>query len=292
MQSGTSSESLNRHEQPIALKRSLTVEINAIKPAFLFSTEHDADDEEDYVFNNTEKITRSIPFQKRYRRSGHEVDETTALLPKYSKSQASSSPTRPQNYLNVVTEMESQQSKIRERKRFLRLMGSSFLLALALVSAAIFGFTSQPIQDPNVFGVEIETRSISLFEFNLNIVGLNSNLIPVVLTPDLDVYASRERPESYLFSKDFIANQELLGHVREFSSPAALPPISTSAISLKISMVDPSNTLGKFIYMTFPFVLTVKGSLTYSSPMNLFHYQIPVCLYQIVEFTGTQTFSC
>ena len=258
MKSGSSSESLNEQEEQGKLKRSLTIEINAIKP----SLDHDADDEEEYVFNRVEKISRSVPFQKRYKKydlNESNLNENTRLLSKSSRSPTAQSPTRILNYLSIA-EIESQHARRQEKKRVFRLMFSSILLALTIILAAVFGFTSQSVQDPDVFGIKIVTRSISLFEFNLDIIGLNYNLIPIVFTPDLDVYASRSRPDgSWSATTKIIANQELLGHVRTFNSSSALPPVATTTISSKISIIDPSNTLGKFIYMTTPFVLTVRG---------------------------------
>ena len=175
---------------------------------------------------------------------------------------------------------------------------SSMLVFLFTLMALTF----QPLSHVKQTDVLIKTRTVSLFEFDLVLNARNPNAFPITLNEtDLDVFASRGIQKYPSFGQDVYwrqalqlsASQELLGHVKHMNTSVLVQPFTRQNVTCPISIVDPSNTLGKFIYLTFPFTLLVRGDLTYSSPVGFVHFTIPICMYLNV-FSSTEmiSFSC
>ena len=81
----------------------------------------------------------------------------------------------------------------------------------------------------------------------------------------------------------FDVSQELLGHVKKLVKTTYFPALQTFNASLEIQINEPLNTLGKLIYLMFPYTLHVKGSLMYSTITSAIQYSIPICSIHRVE---------
>ncbi|KAI8898832.1 hypothetical protein BC833DRAFT_588284 [Globomyces pollinis-pini] len=173
----------------------------------------------------------------------------------------------------------------------LRICVFSILLFAILVSFTVLTFCFQPLSNVELGAMTMITRTEELFEFDLQITGTNSNIIPAFLeSTDFEVYASVGDHEYPLDSTSKypapLIKHELLGHVRSFNLSVVFPPVSSSTNIGKIAIEDPSNTLGKLIYLTLPFTLSVEGYIWYTSIFRLTHQPIPICRYYFVTGEG------
>ncbi|KAJ3213905.1 hypothetical protein HDU67_002311 [Dinochytrium kinnereticum] len=137
------------------------------------------------------------------------------------------------------------------------------------------------------------TARPDLFAFDMELEAVNWNVVPVdVGVVDLDVYASADAVASNMTTA-----VELLGHVKHFEGLARFPPIASSNVTGRIAIKEPSNTIGRIIYTTYPYRLTLVGQLTYSStgPLlglggalfnTLFEHTVPICSVHVVESLG------
>lgn len=260
-----------------------------------FTSEQDCDDDEESFLYSTDQET---PIVYSTGNAKYPKKHFRRILQRSSKVRRLSDPTEeshllshsPTSSFNIADEECQPPAQVSYRCYRFAFISSLLFFAILFLTAIVFTF--QPLQNTNLVGLEITQRNLRLFEFNLKLQALNTNLIPVNLTSlDLDVFASRGIGSSL---KDM--NQELLAHVRHFnsSSSVAVAAASQSVSTHKVSVIEPANTLGRLIILTPPFVLKVRGKVWYTSPFELIHYSIPVCLYQVVGADGseTETISC
>jgi hypothetical protein len=202
------------------------------------------------------------------------------------------------------------EQKICQRKRHLFIiLGCVLFVFTAIAGIVLVAFTFQPLQFITATDIQVITRSVNMFEVGLVIEGFNPNIVSISLNEtDLDVFASRginTNFDSFVMDSRVIdptigsirrlvrPAQELLGHVRSFNSSISFPPLSSSNLQCRISIVDPSNTLGRFIYMTFPHTILIRGEIGYSSLLDFTKSFIPVCIYQqLLSETNVTTYSC
>ncbi|KAJ3409950.1 hypothetical protein HDV05_004149 [Chytridiales sp. JEL 0842] len=79
------------------------------------------------------------------------------------------------------------------------------------------------------------------------------------------------------------ANNELLGHVKILRTPAFFPPFSKNNSTARVAIVEPSNSIGKIIYMNYPYTLTIQGYLRYTLGAGMFVHAVPICSVHRVE---------
>lgn len=198
--------------------------------------------------------------------------------------------------LRPRTDVEGQKYFSKKRHIFV-ILGCVLFVVTGIAGLILVAFTFQPLQFIGATDIVVITRSVNMFEVGLMIEGFNPNIVSISLNEtDLDVFASRGINTN--LSNDTVyhrirPSQELLGHVRSFNSSVSFPPLSSSSIQCQISIIDPSNTLGRFIYMTFPHTILVRGEIGYSSPLDFTKSVIPVCIYQqLLSEAKVNTYSC
>ncbi|KAL2920255.1 hypothetical protein HK105_200324 [Polyrhizophydium stewartii] len=197
-----------------------------------------------------------------------------------------------------------------EREKILhrrRIVAISALVILAVIAIALLSLCVQPLASVAVAGVANIVASPDLFQFDLRLAGSNFNIIPIdVAQADLDVYASADIPRSLADAAPQNPSQpapphpaaapaaaapsaaalgpELLGHVRRVNSSVVFPLLANAHdLHATITIVDPSNTLGKLIYLHYPYTLIVRGQLQYATLFSLTRYAIPVCSIHVVD---------
>ena len=210
---------------------------------------------------------------------------------------------------NPDVEQGMNQEKI-QKKSSMILIVSTIALALTILAAIVLvSFSIQPLQLTGVTDMKVITRTVHLFELNIFLEGFNPNIVSINLNEtDLDIYASRgintllQIPNLDIFPQPAVINtvtrqtEEILGHIRSFNSSIddlTFKPLSNQLLGPKISIIDPSNTIGRFIYMTFPFTIIIRGGISYNSPLDLVKSTIPVCMYQhLLSENEVSTYSC
>lgn len=76
---------------------------------------------------------------------------------------------------------------------------------------------------------------------------------------------------------------ELLGHIKSLDVPVLFSALSSTNASLHLSIPDPLNTLGRMIYLSYPYTLQIRGSLLYYTVTSLIQYSVPICSVHWVE---------
>ncbi|KAJ3101711.1 hypothetical protein HDU97_001120 [Phlyctochytrium planicorne] len=187
----------------------------------------------------------------------------------------------------------------------------SILLALFIALVSAFGlalcFSTLPLSIPSVivpsgpdvagevvvpsWGLMLDniTASKELYAFDLELQAVNWNVIPAdIVSLDLNIYASADA-----VAYNASTMEELLGHVKYFDDRVRFPAAISSNATGRISLKDPSNTIGRIIYMFYPYRLTLVGEIMYSTtgPMlgqgkmfnPLFEHSVNVCSIHVVE---------
>ncbi|KAJ3362186.1 hypothetical protein HDU91_003543 [Kappamyces sp. JEL0680] len=269
---------------------------------FLFSTDHET---RTLTFNSKEPKRKSLRSYSSHQKLPKFYAKKPLLVNRVETSQrleygtfqktpvppAGSSQTQPPHEPTIVFSSFLLPPELHEhfrvRKpiyRSTRCLLSCIMLSFVLLCVSLIGFSFQPLSNAGAVGLSIKTRSALLFEFDVLIQATNANFIPVtLLDADLDVFASHGVSEPHPVRDGLAGKQELLGHVRTFNASVSVSPTTYSVVRPRVTLVDPNNTLGKFIYLTLPFTLTIRGEIWYTSPFSLVHYTIPVCLYAHVD---------
>jgi hypothetical protein len=178
------------------------------------------------------------------------------------------------------------------------------MLSIAGTLAMMLMFCSIPLQNrTDLWGVRVSniTALPDLYAFDLTLFAENWNIVSVtVRSGDLDVFASAD---AYAVTDDKVSttllqqsslhnrrrhrgrhfNNELLGHVKLLRPPAVFPAFTTTNATARAAIVDPSNSIGKIIYMNYPYTMTINGHLKYSTGAGLFLYHVPICSIHRVE---------
>ncbi|TPX58256.1 hypothetical protein SpCBS45565_g08039 [Spizellomyces sp. 'palustris'] len=160
---------------------------------------------------------------------------------------------------------------------FERPKGRSFVLSVgclvfvALTLFAMVAFCIQPLTNLSILRVGNIHGTLSIFEFDMTLSATNENIIPAYVDElDLDVFVGGGLESENVFESDesnstVALGKELLGHIRRVTPTTTFTPLSRTNANTHIAIHDPENTLGRVIYMRFPYTLTVRGSVTYSS---------------------------
>ncbi|KAJ3260738.1 hypothetical protein HDU77_001202 [Chytriomyces hyalinus] len=168
---------------------------------------------------------------------------------------------------------------------------------------------------PHVTRVSNATAKLYAFEFELMAVNWGLVWNAVVASADLEVFveASGVIPEpddgggshrrssgegSLVLSGDggqrvgdvgqgqrgnSLASRELLAHVTVLDVPAVFGPHSiTLNATARIAIDQPKSTVGKIIYMNYPYQLLLTGSVRYVTAFGMFARSIPVCSTHLV----------
>ncbi|KAI8925730.1 hypothetical protein BC831DRAFT_459527 [Entophlyctis helioformis] len=182
-------------------------------------------------------------------------------------------------HMHISKILAAQQVQAMERARLRRrVLTAGVFLFLAIIGLTLLTFCIQPL-----VGV-VDTRIANIvatpdvFQFDMVLQGSNVNIVAVdVHRADLDVYASAdapiEFPDSAVTVRDVDADPlppELLGHVRALNGTLQFPPLA-------ITILNPSNTVGKLIYLQYPYTLIVRGRLHYATFMSLTHDGFDIC---------------
>ncbi|KAI8593892.1 hypothetical protein BDZ88DRAFT_401878 [Geranomyces variabilis] len=161
------------------------------------------------------------------------------------------------------------------------LVGTIFVLLLGTFT--LFTFCIQPLSQLSVLGIGDVRGTYDLFEFDVVFAAANENVVPVyVRNVDLDIFVSSDLMIDQNTSSNLTggrggggnsgsgkhASKELLAHVRHLTTAIAFPALTPSTQTTPtghISIRDPENTLGKLIYLNYPFpyTLTVRGNVRY-----------------------------
>ncbi|KAJ3151426.1 hypothetical protein HDU86_006126 [Geranomyces michiganensis] len=168
------------------------------------------------------------------------------------------------------------------KPRSLILLVASILLLL-FGTLTLFTFCIQPLSQLSLLGIGDVRGTYDLFEFDLLFAAANGNVVPVyVRNVDLDVFVSTDLILNENLSFNLTdggrggdnsgaakhASKELLAHVRHLTTAISFPALTPSTQTTPtghISIRDPENTLGKLIYLNYPFpyTLTVRGNVRY-----------------------------
>ncbi|KAJ3238966.1 hypothetical protein HDU81_006781 [Chytriomyces hyalinus] len=159
---------------------------------------------------------------------------------------------------------------------------------------------------PHVTRVSNATAKLYAFEFELMAVNWGLVWNAVVASADLEVFveASGVIPEpddgggshrrssdeeGVVFSEsggqraDSLASRELLAHVTVLDVPAVFGPHSiTLNATARVAIDHPKSTVGKIIYMNYPYQLLLTGSVRYVTAFGMFTRSIPVCSSHLV----------
>jgi hypothetical protein len=276
------------------MKRSITVESSNVSNVSFSATDADADDEsEEYIFgvqeNSELSYCPSLPKHTKPKKPnlrsngvknlGGRKQQIPHSIPIRFNAQIGSSK---YTIRNSFQEFKIQIDDSTERTPLLSNYSSKpkerssdcnsclwTLMALFVFVVVFIGLGCQPITNFQISNLKIVSKSHELFEFDLQILGSNTNIFPIYLdSTDLDVFVGVE------------STNELLAHVRSFKNiPKFASFGSSSNITARISIIEPDNTLGKIIYTTYPFIITIRGDIWYSTLFNSVHYSIPVCSY-------------
>ncbi|KAI9327374.1 hypothetical protein BDR26DRAFT_85684 [Obelidium mucronatum] len=126
----------------------------------------------------------------------------------------------------------------------------------------------------------ITSSSTELYSFDFELMAVNWGIVwDVVLNgADLEVFVEASGDRIHRQS------QELLAHIAQLSQPAIFPPHSfTLNATASIAIDHPSSTVGKIIYMNYPYKLILKGYFRYTGAFGVFSRSIPVCSVHLVE---------
>ncbi|TPX37184.1 hypothetical protein SmJEL517_g01071 [Synchytrium microbalum] len=190
-----------------------------------------------------------------------------------------------------------------------RILRPAPALVLTLVLLVLTGFPLlflcvRPLDaDGGLFRVRNINASTELYEFDVTMSASNPNIVPVHITEvDLDILVSahlpntRSSPASRKHKGGDSQNpstEELLGHIKYLSSSITIPAwVTTNNATGHVSMPEPSNTLGKLIYMLGTYELQIVGTLTYHT-VFVVPYTVPVCtIHRVERGKVKKTFAC
>lgn len=157
---------------------------------------------------------------------------------------------------------------------------SSMVFTILLMFCFLFAI-SRPI-DLQSISIQNVNGTVDSYAFDLNLACLNPNLIPIKITRlNLDIFTSIADPDP----KKSQGRRELLAHVDKFEKRyLTFPPCAISNSSGWIYINDPANSLGKLIYLSPPYQLSIVGSLKYTFFGDLLEQRMSVCqLFHISE---------
>ncbi|KAH6561084.1 hypothetical protein BASA50_011020 [Batrachochytrium salamandrivorans] len=225
-----------------------------------------------------------------------EIDERSPLLTCYQHYQLS----------KIITAQQlAEIDKIRFRKR---VFVAGVLFIISIVALLLLSFCVQPLVTVHSHQIKQVVAQPDLFQFDLLLSGMNLNIVAIGLSnADLDIYAtvtntsvttfpyqdlpivSNLVPSELLDENTTDASvsegfPELLGHTRHLNHTVVFPPMHASEnLSATVTLIDPSSSVGKLIYLHFPYTLTVTGSLHYSMLWTLVSYEILICSMHVIE---------
>ncbi|KAI8818632.1 uncharacterized protein EV422DRAFT_569677 [Fimicolochytrium jonesii] len=161
------------------------------------------------------------------------------------------------------------------------------LLTIAIIllgSFTLFVVCIQPLSQVSIVGVGNIHAEYSIYEFDIVLGAANANILPVYLrNVDMDVFVGSDilgvegvgLADTVPSQEDSPAPppdptksppKELLSHVHHLTTtisfPAFTPSTPTTPVG-HISIREPENTMGKMIYMEFPYTLTIRGKIRY-----------------------------
>ncbi|KAI9095616.1 hypothetical protein DFS34DRAFT_184992 [Phlyctochytrium arcticum] len=189
-----------------------------------------------------------------------------------------------------------------------------------LATAAFLTMCIQPLSGFRLLGVSTVTGTNSRYEFDMVFAGSNSNFFDIAIrTLDMDVSVARvpylvqnnsthdaptSSPESGnhtpsasnaaavpVSTPTNTAGKELLAHVQRFSIPASFPSLSqTHRASAHVNIRDPESTVGKAIYKRPPYLLSLRGTVSYTV-LGWFEYNEGIlCVARITTRDGSANF--
>ncbi|KAJ3315800.1 hypothetical protein HDV04_000007 [Boothiomyces sp. JEL0838] len=273
-----------RNDNEYQLKSKITIETemsnrqSIFSQGFQSSTDHDADDEEEYIFSSNGLLLEDYKYLRKKKKEIKSSNSTVSVnIPSETSRLINEYPIQQQNLYLVIQKKSS----------CFRITVCSMILGCFMFLVTFFAFCCQPLSNFTTGSITVTNRTPEIFEFQIHFDAVNTNLIPISLeSTDINVYASLKHYKALM-------SNELLGHVRHFNqSPifnaASFTKNATGTISIK-----PQNTLGKLIYMSTPFLLTVEGRIWYSALFDTIQYQIPICgYYYVVDDGPAQIHSC
>jgi hypothetical protein len=174
-------------------------------------------------------------------------------------------------------------------------IGRYYLHIFIIIAFTLLMFTGMPLRDVYIGGIISESiiGYSDMYGFEISLNGSNPNIVPLIVNNvDIDVFAS-----PYMEDYEDNVKGELLGHIRTLNETTIFQPVSRkNSIVAKIKIRNPS-TFGKLysisyyrIYLTYPYILLVKGNISYHSSFDFFsilNYKIPICF---VHQVFNQTF--
>ncbi|KAJ3063852.1 hypothetical protein HDU98_000375 [Podochytrium sp. JEL0797] len=137
---------------------------------------------------------------------------------------------------------------------------------------------------PHVTNISAASAQIYAVDFELMAVNWGIMWDVVLGGADLEVFVEASGETSDLPRDGNLSSQELLAHLSVLDKPAIFPPHSvTLNATARLAIDHPSSTVGKIIYMNYPYKLTLKGSLRYTSAFGIYTSAFPVCSVHLVE---------
>ncbi|KAI8912640.1 hypothetical protein EDD86DRAFT_245523 [Gorgonomyces haynaldii] len=157
---------------------------------------------------------------------------------------------------------------IRHDRSRRRLFIWGFLLSLCLLVFTLVTFCAQALVDVKVDSISSIVGSVKLYQADLELSDMTEDDAP---SP----------------------NEELLGHLRQFNYTAVFRPARMNDhVIARISIIDPSNTFGRMIYLTYPYTLKVHGFMWYNL-LWFWQYSSPICsVHHIYNASYIETRDC
>ncbi|KAJ3393512.1 hypothetical protein HDU92_007708 [Lobulomyces angularis] len=142
------------------------------------------------------------------------------------------------------------------------------------------------LQEISILRVNFVHGTPDYYEFELGLSAKNPNIVNINIHDiDLDVMVSVAESTKSISGHD----EELLGHVSKFQNQKSLlfyPKMVTNSTAI-ILIKDPSNTVGRLIYDSYPYTLILRGSFHYYLFGNLISYKVTICsehrIYNVTE---------
>ncbi|TPX55526.1 hypothetical protein PhCBS80983_g05248 [Powellomyces hirtus] len=154
------------------------------------------------------------------------------------------------------------------------------ILVLLLGTFVLFTFCIQPLSGLTILGIGDIHGTLNLYEFDVVFAAANQNIVPVyVRNVDIDVFVGSDlvfdqnvappEPKEQMpvvTTAGRSSPKELLAHIRHLTTSITFPaltPTTHTTPTGHIIIRDPENTLGKLIYLNYPYTLTVRGNIHY-----------------------------
>ncbi|KAI8617120.1 hypothetical protein BC830DRAFT_1115030 [Chytriomyces sp. MP71] len=134
----------------------------------------------------------------------------------------------------------------------------------------------------------VVNASARLYAFELEFMGVNWGLLfpaSVGLVADLEVFveASGVVGELIAVGTSSMMQRELLAHVTGLRQPVVFAPRAVTLNATGLVAIDhPKSTVGKIIYMNYPYKLIVQGSLQYTTAFGFYTQSVPLCSAHLV----------